>query len=360
MEEATSEFPLFALNTIYINETFDAGNASSGTGTDSSFGYCDTYLKPFAKSYSTLHGYNSLIICLFGVHANILNLIVLSRKEMRNPTNAILTGLAVADLANMILLPKTNSYEWAAYVLIHSNFSQVLHTTSIWLAVTLAVWRYVMVTRYRESKIICSMKRAQKAVIAAYIFSVVLCTPIYFSFAVKPIQNMGDKENSPIYVVNVSDLAIKYPMLKTTNFWLYSVVIKMIPCAIFTILFMPHIFERQGGRASFSFEAFGSDSTTRMLLAILFLFLIAEFPQGLLGLMSGVLGDEFFNSCYIPLGDLMDFVALLNSSINFILYCTMSEKFRETFVKVFRLNGIARLFRRQSTSRIMYEDTHTA
>ncbi|ODM95109.1 Sex peptide receptor [Orchesella cincta] len=146
----------------------------------------------------------------------------------------------------------------------------------------------------------------------------------------------------------------------------------MIPCAIFTIVSCrlmsslesvkiqksmlfpmravhPDIFERQGGRASFSFEAFGSDSTTRMLLAILFLFLITEFPQGLLGLMSGVLGDEFFNSCYIPLGDLMDFVALLNSSINFILYCTMSEKFRETFVKVFRLNGIARLFRRQST-----------
>jgi len=31
----------------------------------------------------------------------------------------------------------------------------------------------------------------------------------------------------------------------------------------------------------------------------------------------------------------MDFLALLNSSINFILYCTMSRQFRETFAQIF-------------------------
>lgn len=31
----------------------------------------------------------------------------------------------------------------------------------------------------------------------------------------------------------------------------------------------------------------------------------------------------------------MDFLALLNSSINFILYCTMSRQFRETFTQIF-------------------------
>lgn len=31
----------------------------------------------------------------------------------------------------------------------------------------------------------------------------------------------------------------------------------------------------------------------------------------------------------------MDFLALLNSSINFILYCAMSRQFRETFADIF-------------------------
>lgn len=95
-------------------------------------------------------------------------------------------------------------------------------------------------------------------------------------------------------------------------------------------------------------ESGGSDRTTRMLLAVLLLFLITEFPQGLLGLLSGLLGDAFFKSCYIPLADLMDFVALLNSAINFILYCAMSKKFRDTFSQLFHLNRLIKLGRRRS------------
>lgn len=67
------------------------------------------------------------------------------------------------------------------------------------------------------------------------------------------------------------------------------------------------------------------DRTTRMLLAVLFLFLLTEFPQGILALLSGILGDAFFSECYGHLGELMDILALINSAINFILYCLMSR-----------------------------------
>ena len=34
------------------------------------------------------------------------------------------------------------------------------------------------------------------------------------------------------------------------------------------------------------------------------------------------------------LGDVMDMMALINCSINFILYCLMSRQFRQTFKKI--------------------------
>lgn len=37
-----------------------------------------------------------------------------------------------------------------------------------------------------------------------------------------------------------------------------------------------------------------NDRTTRMLIAILLLFLITEFPSGILALLSGIIGDKFF------------------------------------------------------------------
>ena len=52
--------------------------------------------------FSRYHNSLALLICILGGIANFLNIAVLSRKEMRSPTNAILTGLAIADLLVMI------------------------------------------------------------------------------------------------------------------------------------------------------------------------------------------------------------------------------------------------------------------
>lgn len=78
-----------------------------------------------------------------------------------------------------------------------------------------------------------------------------------------------------------------------------------------------------------------SDRTTRMLLAILLLFLLTEFPSGVVTLLSGVMGENFQNNVYQPLGEVFDILALVNSAINFILYCVMSRLFRKTFCKIF-------------------------
>jgi hypothetical protein len=89
-----------------------------------------------------VHGYISLVVCVFGSVANGLNIAVLTRREMTSPTNALLTGLAVADLLVMLEYipfvfhmymsygtsrPATDqySYPWAVFVLFHSNFAQV-------------------------------------------------------------------------------------------------------------------------------------------------------------------------------------------------------------------------------------------
>jgi hypothetical protein len=71
-----------------------------------------------------------------------------------------------------------------------------------------------------------------------------------------------------------------------------------------------------------------------MLLAVVVLFLLTEFPQGVLNLLSGLL-ECFVSEVYNPLGDFMDILALINNGINFLLYCTMSKQFRDTFIEVF-------------------------
>ena len=64
------------------------------------------------------------------------------------------------------------------------------------------------------------------------------------------------------------------------------------------------------------------------------------FSQGILGMLSAFSANlYFFNKCYIPLADLMDCLALINSTINFLIYYFMSKQFRKTFNEMF---GVAK------------------
>lgn len=139
---------------------------------------------------------------------------------------------------------------------------------------------------------------------------------------------------------------------------MYSVLTKLIPCIALTYLSLAlirvlyranqrrqrlkhhgidynNVVAANANQSLVVSNSQSCDRTTRMLLAILLLFLITEFPSGILALLSGIYGDTFHYYVYNNLGELMDLLALTNSAINFILYCTMSRQFRKTFVKLF-------------------------
>uniref|UniRef100_A0A8D8SME0 Sex peptide receptor n=1 Tax=Cacopsylla melanoneura TaxID=428564 RepID=A0A8D8SME0_9HEMI len=361
---------------------------------ESVYQYCGEHFQSFQMSYEQYHGYISLFVCIFGIVANTLNIIVLTRKEMSSPTNSILTGLAIADLLVMAdyipftlhlnILNKSKrdkfNYNWTLFVLFHSNFSQVCHTISIYLTVVLAVWRYIAVVYPQHNRQWCTMRSTKYTIILGYILCPILCLPIYVTSKLKSrlvLLNQFDNNavnyslhiasnssdiasstffdeknsyNATLYYIDLVDYNLTNDIkLSVINFWIYSVVIKIIPCIALTVLSLRLIFaliETKKRREKLLTNKSKlnktlekekrTDRTTKMLLAVLLLFLITEFPQGILGLLSIMLGKGFFTSCYIKLGALMDILALINSAINFLLYCIMSRQFRVTFTALFR------------------------
>ncbi len=119
--------------------------------------YCNGTMRNIAIEYRNVHGYVSLFVCVFGTLANVINIAVLTRKHMKTaPFSYILMWLAVTDMLLMIeyipfvlymytdskLKMTLFSYSGAIYILIHTHLSQVLHTISICLTLTLAFWRH--------------------------------------------------------------------------------------------------------------------------------------------------------------------------------------------------------------------------
>ena len=333
-------------------------NVSGAPSPDSAPIYCGGDVAEFSVLYRHVHGYLALATCAFGLATNLLSIAVLTRKTMASPTSAILAGLAIADIMVMVMyLPfalhyyiqafgdARHSYAWAVFTLAFVHVTQVFHTVSIWLTVVLAVWRYIAIGHPSLNREWCSMKNTLISIVFVYVACPIICAPTYLTYSITTESAARQR-----YVVNFSPLSQRYDrFLEKLNFWVYSVHVKLLPCVILTIFsycLITKLYKAKqrktkllmrsnAGAEKLSSAERHAVRTTRMLLAVLLLFLATEFPQGILSLLSGILGKNFHDQCYNKLGDLMDILALVNSSMNFIFYCSMSSQFRETFRSLF-------------------------
>ncbi|XP_041378354.1 G-protein coupled receptor dmsr-1-like [Gigantopelta aegis] len=318
-------------------------------------------LKDFSIWYSSYHGYVSLCVCFSGIITNIFNLTVLSRKHMRTPVNQILVGLAVSDIITMVsyvpfavhfyvVHPSNksnsdkNSYYWMMFLLFHINLTTVTHTVSIWLCVILSIIRHLHVKSPSQVNMVRQrrIRQAKYLVLAAFVGAIIAMIPNYLTNELKPLRISTNQTNGTMYVIKSMRLGGNdTDPLVLTNVWLYAFVAKLVPCLLISIfgsllLYQLHVKVRQ--RKQF-LSVSGSSSrrlqehsrTTKMLISVILLFLVTELPQGVLIVLSAT-KKYFFDTVYLPLGDVMDIVALINNAVNFILYCSMSTKFRQTFI----------------------------
>lgn len=319
--------------------------------------YCD--LNDFSKKYEAIHGPLSFVVCVFGSIANVLNICVLTTKEMRWPTNLILTGLAIADLLVMLeYIPFTvhryinveankyidnYSYNWAVFTIFHALFSQVFHFISCCLTVILAIWRYMAITNPHNSRYWCEAKRTFYTILVTYIVCPIICSPLFLSLKIISYNQTCDKHGRILNkkdLVNYTEVTAKRLIYiidyvsedyKYMSFWVYGVVIKLVPCILLThlsrklIVVLLETKRRRKTllRSSMPLEEMydvrpflqkkidkykQADRTSGMLVAILLLFLITEFPQAIMGLLMATKGQQFEKECYRPLGKFM-FVA---------------------------------------------------
>ncbi|KAK3083313.1 hypothetical protein FSP39_019255 [Pinctada imbricata] len=320
--------------------------------------YHNEILEKLSISYMHVHGYLSLFVCLCGIPMNIINISVLTRKHMQTPVNCVLTWIAVSDLLTMasyiifamhfyclnppdVISAKKNSYGWMQYLLFHVNFTATTHTIAIWLGVALAIFRYNHIQSPAKGNLTRMRRliRARITVFVIYLGSMLLLIPNYLSNEI-----VAKEENSTIFIMKDPKLASQsVSKIMFLNIILYGVVAKLLPCVLMIIygsLLLRTLNSKFRTKRlqllrkrTYLQRPMDTSRTTIMLLIVLVLFLLTELPQSILVLLSLFL-KGFFENIYIPLGDTMDILALVNNGINFILYCTMSREFRKGLRKL--------------------------
>jgi len=157
-------------------------------------------------------------------------------------------------------------------------------------------------------------------------------------------HNYPANYTEPIYTMSFKAFSLKNSCrIFKLNLWGTGMLFKVIPCFLLMILswsLMAKLRNAENKRKLLiangkdNMKRITSDRTTAMLLAILVVFILTEFPQGILAILNAIYTTDVHMYVYLTLGDVLDLLSLVNSSVNFVLYCLMSSRYRHTFCQV--------------------------
>ncbi|CAG5129414.1 unnamed protein product [Candidula unifasciata] len=297
-------------------------------------GRCDTNgTNEYEAFYNMAQFVSGLIIypilCITGILGNTLSLIVLSHKDMATSTNIYLLGkLSMWVMYGLILVcvaiykPCINATSFL--------YPQVSVCVTAWLTVAVSMDRYISVCYPSTSKTLCTIPKARTVVVSVFFIMILISIPSGFRYR---LQTFNDTHNN----VTCMELVVtelgrnKEFMLPYT--WIHNFLRGIIP--VFILVFLNARIINVLRKERVKGKKFSSrNRITLMLIAMVVVFIVCITPDAI---MSTFFGKGYVEEDFLVKGirEITDSLVALNSAINFILYCSLSILFRNTFMRVF-------------------------
>lgn len=296
------------------------------------------------------------IVGMFGILANIANLIVFSTQGFKNTVNIGFFGLAISDMICLITLlwasvcmnplftasgmpwfPLEVMYLSAAWP--HVSFSII----TSWVTAYVTAERYFSIALPLKVKSIITPKTATFSVCLIYLVNLVTLIPEYTT------SYLGWRFDAS---KNQTRIGILFTSSRSSVEGAVYVLHSVLGIASFTgvILFTTLLVIKLRQSARWRQEATSSSNktgamsgrdqkTVKMVLVIACVLIACYTPGAVISLAAFIVGPEFnVRGSYVNIAEAMWSVAgsfqAINSSINVFFYYSMSSKYKQTFHEV--------------------------
>ncbi|XP_037648278.1 probable G-protein coupled receptor 139 [Sebastes umbrosus] len=292
--------------------------------------------------------YYSVLLCL-GLPANILTVVILSQLVLRRQKSSYnyLLALAAADIMVLLLIvfvdfiledfilatPLPPSLNNAVQVL---EFSSI--HTSIWITVPLTVDRYIAVCHPLRYHTVSYPARTRRVIFAVYIGCLLSAAPYYWwpeLWHSLPGVSSGSGRGGG----GGGGEGNRRTVAQHVLVWAHCATVYLLPCTVFFSLNAVIVRKLRRRRSCFRLRGYSTGKTTAILLAITSIFAVLWAPRTLMILY------HFYSPPPVSQGagrllhmltDLANMLALLNTGVNFFLYCFISKRFRGMAANVLR------------------------
>jgi hypothetical protein len=351
----------------------------------------------FSKSYSHIHGWLAVFICILGIIFNTFNVIILKKIKLNLHVNNILILIASFNSTTMFFYlpyclhyyvlnerntiysdignPNRDTLFWISYEILSTLICLTTHSISIWLTVYLSIYRYLNMLKSisiirKKSNQIDSIKfvtsNTKTFLVLIVLFCILYCIPSYLY----PQANNAQFQNTTLYFYYIAESELNFNtnnLIFKLSFYIQAIVGKILPCSLLGVFIglIRHnlnivnlnkenvlclnniettnviynnnneIVVIETNNTIQQAKRIEHKQKTLMLLFVCLLLFIAELPQAFL-LLCSIFSDYIYLTIYKPLGDLLDVLVLITYPINFFIYCSMSKLFRNEFFLLFK------------------------
>ena len=289
-------------------------------------------------------------LCILGITGNAVSFSVLWRDTSKSATGLLLRALAVADsLVLIVAIPLYSAasvYPYTGYL--HGYYEMYMnilpflwpcylipYTGTILLTVLVSLNRYFAVCRPFNSNKCCSTEHARRHVLYIALFSILYNIPRFFEYEKVEVCT-GFNQTKEAFDISAFGGNKLYRIIYANV--LYFLVMHGGP--LLSLLFLNArliiaLKKRQKRRNEMGKGGSGyQQDITLVLVVVVFVFIFCQTPTFIDHILWTVV-DETERSCghwhyyYTALGDMM---AILNSSVNFVIYILTSRRFRQGLV----------------------------
>ena len=284
------------------------------------------------------------LLCTSGFLGNILSFINFGIMKQHNASVVLFRALAIADPTFLLVVIIDNvptacvAYmryssqlydSFKTYTYLFYTIGLIVQCNTIWIAVLLAINRYIVICKPLEASRLCTVSNARKQV--CFILGIIL-TIMSQRFFDCYIETHGDDKVIPLRPW------AREGWYHTLGYVLYVLFFFLIPFGTIVILGIMIICEirstikngiRRHGQQN------THNSVNRLVFVIIIVFLICETPAMVLRIMHMILSYEpgryeyaiYIDIYLLPISDVL---CVLNSSINFPIYVVFNKTFRKT------------------------------
>ena len=293
-----------------------------------------------------INGVVSNFVVFLGLVGNLLTIVILSQPAMHSSTNVYLTALAAWDsvvlvgTALLIGLPGIPNltlymnYIYPYVVCYIYPLALVAQTATIWLTVSFTVERFIAVSHPLKAASMCTIHRAKVVIGCVSIGALIYNLPRWFEY--RTVFRSDPITNQTVVGIEETAFGKNAVYLQVYFSWLYVPIMCCVPLLVLSILntfLVLAVRKSRRQRKDMNVKQSRENNVTIMLAAVVIVFIVCQVPALVYNLAFAIDKGHVHSSFgYMVLSHLRNFLVNLNSSVNFILYCAMGQKFRRILI----------------------------